>query len=1031
MLTDATKAGERTITGPAGAWFRDQLWLAYGALDGSLVLRTIDVRHDPTSTTRHAAGFPAGNAVSMTVWANRLYLLFGDPGAGYQLTSTVDGQAFAPPLALPISGFTGTCGMAAYAGGLAVLWAENSGGQAHLLRTGTGGASFDDTTLPFAVAPMPGMALDPASGLLMIAHGTREGGADSLSLRLLDPANPTAAMPSRSVPTAVDARRVAVCAARYHQQACFHVAVQGATAAGVGRYQGHTVSADLARVGGEEAFGAVAQGLSLTFDGTRAWAAWRGDVDDVWVAPYVAVFELPAELQARLGEECDPGACPVDPRLVCAATEDVAWRWSPPAIQNAMRGDLVLTPGDGGGLIGTLLEQLQPRQYHDHMAIMMRDHDLLRHATMAHARLNRREPGRFMTGEFFGEKAPIDGFRPDALTYGWPGTITQSVEDGFVTGFNTVNGDTGRPYNAQGDYFAFNPEAVRLPRPADDAPDASWEAWKLQQRFADPEFPGDEPFGIINLPTGPAYRIETGQLVEPVVLMPHPSLEAADPRIRTTLHRVADAAGMLNGHYRFYAYTDARVALDPARFGPVGSWSAQTRPMVCSSFIWSAVQMANAIQPRLEVEGAVTEGPDELLAAPAVDGLYRYLAEEREAAGRALHRLVSDKVRKDVYLALQQAEHDNRLLIDLSTIGLTGLIALLAGPVAAAAMLLGITPGTITSLKLLVEDMPDDVATQLCNTFSHDRADETDERLWESPGEGLAVSPDDIKNFWDAPDRASNRELWHGLYGHSQKMLLTLGRFEPRRIHRLERSKGPAYVRGAVTYRGVPIEGARVRYGCEGAMTTNDANRTPVYQLDLSAGRYEVVATAYWPLTQELLTGRRVVDVVPGEQGADINVELEDPPDWRRLVRCTGKIDVVRKVLIGSDDWAQNGINAQATMTKAPTHFGPPPPKASYQAWTPVSISDHAQRFNVRLDVEITLQDDLAIIVSSRSALCAHYYASDRPPNADEVVTSVQHEPVTIAPGDFHEFSFDHNSGNFPPDRAHVEFKVENLRAPA
>jgi hypothetical protein len=27
--------------------------------------------------------------------------------------------------------------------------------------------------------------------------------------------------------------------------------------------------------------------------------------------------------------------------------------------------------------------------------------------------------------------------------------------------------------------------------------------------------------------------------------------------------------------------------------------------------------------------------------------------------------------------------------------------------------------------------------------------------------------------------------------------------------------------------------------------------------------------------------------------------------------------------------------------------------------------------------------------------------------------------------------TFDHNSGNFPPDRGHVEFKVENLRAPA
>ena len=127
----------------------------------------------------------------------------------------------------------------------------------------------------------------------------------------------------------------------------------------------------------------------------------------------------------------------------------------------------------------------------------------------------------------------------------------------------------------------------------------------------------------------------------------------------------------------------------------------------------------------------------------------------------------------------------------------TGLLTLLAGPTpGTAAALLGLTPGNITALKLLLEDMLDDVATQLCNSFAQDRADETDDRLWETPGDGLAVSPDDIKEFWDPPESPTDH-AWHGLYGISQKMLLTTGRFEPRLLHRLDRSKGPAYVVGA------------------------------------------------------------------------------------------------------------------------------------------------------------------------------------------------------------------------------------------
>jgi hypothetical protein len=768
MLTDATKVGERVVTGPAGAWFRDEFWLAYGARDGKLVVRSVDVRNDATITMRRTTSFAAGHITSVAVWADHLYVLFGTSDGDYQLTSTLNGTSFAPPRLLPISnGFTGVAGLAAHARGLAILWGENVGGQAHLLQTGDGGVTFDDTTLPFAVAPVPGLAFNPSTGDLIVAFGSRQGGPGSFTIAAIDPNEPATIRRSIGTSTPLHSRSVALCPTNYHNRPGVHVAAQESVTPGVGRYLGRTAPADLIRVGGEEAFLHVAHDLSLTFDGVRAWAAWRDDVDQLWVGPYVTIFELPTELKARLGEECDARECQVDPRLVCAATNEKVWHWAPPLIQNACRGDLVLTPGDGTGLIGTLLEQLEPKQEFDHMGIMVRDYDLVRHATMAHARLNRRDPGRFMTGEFFGDRAPVDGFRSDALTYGWPGTITQSIDDAFFTGFNTINPTTSKPYNAQGDFFALNPIAA-LPPPSANATDKEREDWNRQHRFADPEFPADEPFSITNLPWLPAYRIDTGLIIEAIVVKPDPVLEASDPRIRATLHRVADMAEQVNGHYRFYSYTDARISLDRDRFGPAGTWAAGTRPMVCSSFVWTSIQLVNTQASQIEVEGQVIEHAEELLASPTVDGLYRYLTNEREGAAKALHALVSEKVRKEVYLALQKAEHENRLAITLGTIGLAGILTLLAGPIGAAAALLGITPSNITKLKLLFEDMPDDVATQLCNTFANDRADETNDRLWESPGEGLAVSPDDIKDFWDAPESPSSH-AWHGLlWGHGE-----------------------------------------------------------------------------------------------------------------------------------------------------------------------------------------------------------------------------------------------------------------------
>jgi hypothetical protein len=1044
MLAQPLRLGEVVEPTPAAAWWGGTVWLAYRAPDATLVLRSVSVLGDASSSLRFATGLPCGGATALASDGNRLHVLVGTPGESYSHTSTVDGNTFTALSPLPIAhGFVGTSAFTAYTGGLAVLWAENAGGRAHLLTSANGGSTWQDAVLPFAVVPEPAICADPTSENLLVGYGEWQGGSGSFQIALVDPA--TAAI-ARSVSTSTPVRpgSAAICPTNYHNRPGLHIAAQEQDTHGNGPFLARSAPATLEQVGEPEPFGPSAFGLSLVHDGTRAWVAWcEAGAGELWIAPYAAAFQLPAGLRARLGELCDPEECPADPRLVCAATDTVTWQWVSPAIHNARRGDLLMTPGDGAGLIGRLLAQLQPRQSYDHMGIMVRDHDLVRHATMAHGRLRRRDPGRYLTGEFFGKRAPVDGYRPDVLTYGWPGTITQSVDDAFFTGFNTP-GPSGRPRNPQGDFFALNPDVRRLPRPADGAPQAEWDAWTDQQRFADPEFPGDETFPIHNFPRVPAYVKETGRTIDPVVVKPPPELEARDPRIRQVLHRVAAAAEAIAGHYRFFAYSDARIALDPARFGPPGddplwagkppgaAWAAGTRPVVCSSFLWAAVQLANSRHPqRIELEGTTTEDPEELLTDPPVDGLYRYLPDERANAGKALHDLLVETVRKEVYAGVQEAEHENRLAIDLATIGIGGILLLLAGPAAAAAAVLGITVENIAALKLLLEDMPDDVATQMCNTFAKDRADEIDDDLWESPGEGLAVSPDDIRAFWDAPDPNSGAEVWRGLYGRTERLLLTPWRMEPRREHRWERSDGPALVHGEVRYRGAPVEGAHVRFGCETTMTARSSDGPPGYVLALSAGRYEAVATAYWPSTQQELTGRAVVELQAGDQPGPVHLELEDPPDWRRLVRCTGKIDTVRRVLIGEDDWAHSGINDQAFLTWAPGTWGPPPGGASTTSWEPVFLGEHAQRFNVRVDVAVTLGEDLSLEVTAASALCEHYYDRTVPPAGHQIVTRREHPPVTVAPGTRRTFTFDHVSGNFPPDRGHVELTIENAVSPA
>jgi hypothetical protein len=179
-----------------------------------------------------------------------------------------------------------------------------------------------------------------------------------------------------------------------------------------------------------------------------------------------------------------------------------------------------------------------------------------------------------------------------------------------------------------------------------------------------------------------------------------------------------------------------------------------------------------------------------------------------------------------------------------------------------------------------------------------------------------------------------------------------------------------------------------------------------------------------------MLNGKTVVELDPGDHPDLVVIDLEDPPDWRRFVRCLGKIDTVRRVLIGSDDWSHTTINQQEYLTWAPDTWGEPPRGPKHTEWRPVITGDHAQRFNVFVTIELKLEQNLSLTATVTSQLCEDFFKGATP-NSDQIVSSATQGPHPIAAGATRTFTFDHNSGNFPPDRGHVELRIENLRAPA
>jgi len=377
--------------------------------------------------------------------------------------------------------------------------------------------------------------------------------------------------------------------------------------------------------------------------------------------------------------------------------------------------------------------------------------------------------------------SPTDGFRKDIMRYGWPGTITQSIEAAF-NGELLQDPENGKQYKVAG----FAAERSRCGK--------------------------DQP------------------ITHPVVVKPPPG---HDPVIRELLRAAADAALGINGHYRFFSYSNAAIAEDRSFDGPADSgWAYRTIATVCTSFIWTALRAVG-----IEIEGLELEREDTRQGAEqdsnTLDGLYLYTEKERKDAGIWLYDEVYD-----------QAAEEGGLLGDL------------------------INPFT---------DLYDDIASQVANCFANDNCD-PDSEAWQNPGVGRAVSPDNILKFWDSPETG-------GVYGYNEPIVYRSGGYMA--VTTWQPSEGVGSISGHVLVTGGgPVENASVTI--LGLELFTDINGRFQDEL-IPAGTYPIEASKM--IDGWLYTAQQIITVHAG-QTTEVTLLLEPPPSNFRRVVITGEVAI-------------------------------------------------------------------------------------------------------------------------------------------
>ncbi|HEV8631009.1 MAG TPA: carboxypeptidase-like regulatory domain-containing protein [Thermoanaerobaculia bacterium] len=516
-----------------------------------------------------------------------------------------------------------------------------------------------------------------------------------------------------------------------------------------------------------------------------------------------------------LGEICTPGAFEPRPGISCQATDEFDYRL--PYIANATKGNLLVSPGCG--TIGELLRHVDANQRYSHSGVIVDNGTRVRHSTAADQR--------------YIDAAGSDGFTPAVLKFGWPGTVTESIDEAYEGHYLIDPENPGRTYLLK----SFN----RDPAGCDE------EAPPIYPAVVKPPFDQEE-----------TVVPGTGRTV------------------RANLQRIADAALAIHGHYRLFAYSDAAIvgrgSGPGARAGSDAGWANLNAPdgTVCSQLAWSSTVAAG-----VPVEDDTVEGGDRPHAPAPHRGLFVYPEANRQQAGEFFYT----KIYNDFY----------------AKSGWWG---------------------------RLFTDAPDDGANQILNCFGFDwcgsepgmafdgEPDAKDSDRWKHPGDGIAVSPDDLTR-WDLPPA--------GVYGLAEDMAYRPGEYT--RVHRWGESPGAGDVTVTTLFGGSPAASALVTISGFPAALTDAAGHAAF--IALPGGRYEVRAskTVIESGSPREVTALQTFDVHAGPGNA-LTLTLTAPvapprPDnsrAHRRVTVRGTVWIKDYENIGSDEIGTHSLEDSVVL---------------------------------------------------------------------------------------------------------------------
>jgi hypothetical protein len=568
---------------------------------------------------------------------------------------------------------------------------------------------------------------------------------------------------------------------------------------------------------------------------------------------------LPGPVAA--GQICDPDnissadqSTAAKNSLVCQLTDVTETVMMPAEFQNALKGDVILSPG-GTSTISQLFRAMSPPQYHAHSGIMSKNFIEITHCTASEDRLADYTQGVGGSG----------GIQPDVLTYLWPGSVTQSVT-AAVAGENWIDPD-GKSYNISG----FTPEAIGNT--------------------------DNDDFVI----------------TPPLVLKPNPESAA----IRTKLQTVAEYARARGGqvdntgkittkpgaHYRFYCYTKPQIALTTPAPASAG-WAAGTIPCVCSSFVWYCMHQngvhfdtSQQFVTAGDLPAGVPVGPSEL------DGLFYYPEAERQAGGVVLDSIFQTQIS------------------DIA--GVLGEIASFFG-----------------------WDIAADIADQILNTFAFDNAASGyGSNAWQNPGDGNAISPDNIQ-MWKAPPL--------GVLGYAEPLQFLDAHPEQYTVSRWIKVVTFGSVSGKVTVGGQPVNNAYV-YLYDGMDAYTDS--TGAYSMKkVGVGSYKVTAQAVYNGYE--YTASQQIKIDAANPNLTVNLVLDPPSDVFRRLNILYTWSGEYSPLVGSSSYSNVGPDQQSI------------PLSPGQVANSLGITCvNPGNFSVTYQFNATLAEDLSIQIDMTPSL--------------------------------------------------------------